>query len=53
MGYVIISALATLNSADMFTAIAVLSVTGIVLVGIFRAVERRLLRWSPEFRDVK
>lgn len=53
MGYVIISALATLNSADMFAAIVVLSVTGISLVTIFRAMERRLLRWSPEFRDLK
>jgi len=53
MGYVIISALTTLNAADMFAAIVVLSVTGISLVTIFRAVERRLLRWSPEFRDLK
>ncbi len=51
MGYVIITSLSTLNSSDMWSAIAVLSITGIALVMIFRFVERRLLKWSPEFRE--
>jgi sulfonate transport system permease protein len=51
MGYIIISSLSTLNAADMWSAIIVLSITGIVLVVIFGAIERRLLRWSPEFRE--
>ncbi len=51
MGYVIITSLSTLNSADMWSAITVLSGTGICLVMIFRAIERRVLKWSPEFRE--
>lgn len=52
MGYVIITSLATLNSTDMWSSIVVLSVTGITLVVVFSAIERRLLRWSPEFREM-
>lgn len=51
MGYIIITSLSTLNAADMWSAIVVLSITGIALVTIFGAIERRLLRWSPEFRE--
>ncbi len=51
MGYLIIVALATLNSAEMFAALTVLSVVGVVLVMVFRALERRILRWAPEFRE--
>lgn len=51
MGYVIITSLSTLNSTDMWSAITVLSVTGIILVILFKAIERRLLKWSPEFRE--
>jgi NitT/TauT family transport system permease protein len=51
MGYIIITSLSTLNAADMWSAIIVLSVTGIALVVTFGAIERRLLRWSPEFRE--
>jgi NitT/TauT family transport system permease protein len=51
MGYIIITSLSTLNAADMWSAIIVLSATGIVLVVLFSAIERRLLRWSPEFRE--
>lgn len=52
MGYLITVSLATLNSAEMFAALTVLSVVGVILVTIFRALERRVLRWSPEFREV-
>ena len=52
MGYLIIVALATLNSSEMFAALTVLCVVGVVLVTLFSMVERRLLRWAPEFRDV-
>lgn len=50
MGYLMITSLATLNSTDMFTAVVVLSAVGVALVTLIRRVERRLLRWSPEFR---
>lgn len=52
MGYLIIVALATLNSAEMFAALAVLCIVGVVLVMIFRLLERRVLRWAPEFREI-
>ena len=52
MGYIIILSLSTLNAADMWSAIVVLSITGMALVVIFGAIERRLLRWSPEFREI-
>lgn len=51
MGYLIITSLATLNAADMFAALTVLSFVGVVLVTVFQILERRLLRWSPEFRE--
>ena len=51
MGYLIIVALSTLNSAEMFAALTVLSVVGVTLVMLLRMVERRLLRWLPELRE--
>lgn len=51
MGYLIIVALSTLNSAEMFAALTVLSVVGVTLVMLFRMLEQRLLRWAPEFRE--
>ena len=51
MGYLIIVALSTLNSAEMFAALTVLSVVGVTLVMLLRMVERRLLRWAPELRE--
>jgi NitT/TauT family transport system permease protein len=51
MGYLIIVALSTLNSAEMFAALTVLSVVGVTLVVLFRMLEQRLLRWAPEFRE--
>lgn len=51
MGYVMIGALAALNATDMFAAITILSLTGLMLVYIVQAVERRILHWSSEFRD--
>lgn len=51
MGYLIITSLATLNAADMFAALTVLSLVGVILVTLFQMLERRLLRWSPEFRE--
>ena len=51
MGYLITTALATMNATDMFTTITVLGLIGIVLVNIISAVERRLLHWAPEFRQ--
>jgi NitT/TauT family transport system permease protein len=51
MGYLMITALATLNATDMFAAVTLLSLVGIGLVYLVTALERRLLHWSPEFRD--
>lgn len=51
IGYLIIVALSTLNSAEMFAALTVLSVVGVTLVMLLRLVERRLLRWAPELRE--
>ncbi|WP_459616401.1 ABC transporter permease [Bordetella sp. 2513F-2] len=51
MGYLMITALATLNATDMFAAVALLSLVGIVLVYAVTALERRLLHWAPEFRE--
>ena len=51
MGHLIIVSLAMLNAAEMFAALVLLSLVGLALVLALRVVERRLLRWSNEFRD--
>ncbi|WP_375458932.1 ABC transporter permease [uncultured Enterovirga sp.] len=51
MGYLITTALATMNASDMFATITVLGIIGIVLVTLISMVERRLLHWAPEFRQ--
>ncbi|MEP9378295.1 ABC transporter permease [Aquabacter sp. CN5-332] len=51
MGYLIVSSLSTLNASEMFAAITVLGVAGIALVSLAERVERRLLRWSPQFNE--
>lgn len=51
MGYLMITALATLNATDMFASVTLLSVVGIGLVYSVTRLERRLLHWSPEFRE--
>jgi len=51
MGYLIVTALSTLNATEMFAAITVLGLSGIALVAIAERVERRLLRWSPQFNE--
>ena len=51
MGYMMITALATLNATDMFAAVTLLSIVGIVLVYCVTWLERRLLHWAPEFRE--
>ncbi len=50
MGYLIVTSLATMNSADMFATITVLGAVGLVLVSAISLVEQRILHWSPEFR---
>lgn len=47
----IISALAALNATNMFAAIAILRLAGLVLVYSVQSVERRVLHWSTEFRE--
>ena len=51
MGYLIITSLSTLNATDMFATITLLSILGIVLVAAIRMVEKRAMRWTPEFRE--
>ncbi|MFG1426309.1 ABC transporter permease [Roseixanthobacter glucoisosaccharinicivorans] len=51
MGYLIVSSLSTLNASEMFAAITVLGLSGICLVTLAERVERRLLRWSPQFNE--
>jgi NitT/TauT family transport system permease protein len=51
MGYLIIVALSTLNSAEMFAALTILSMVGVALVMLLRRVESRLMSWAPEFRE--
>lgn len=51
MGYLMISSLGALNATDMFASITLLSLVGIGLVYIVRAIERRVLHWLPEFRE--
>jgi NitT/TauT family transport system permease protein len=51
MGYLIVTALSTLNATEMFAAITVLGLSGIALVAVAERVERRLLRWSPQFNE--
>jgi len=51
LGYLIIQSLGTLNAADMMVALLTLGVIGIVMALGIRQVERRLLRWRPEYRQ--
>ncbi|MFG1200804.1 ABC transporter permease [Xanthobacter aminoxidans] len=51
MGYLIVSSLSTLNANEMFAAITVLGLAGIALVSLAERLERRLLRWSPQFNE--
>lgn len=51
LGYLIIQSLGTLNAADMMVALLVLGVIGIVMALGIRQIERRLLRWRPEYRS--
>jgi NitT/TauT family transport system permease protein len=50
LGYLIIQSLGTLNAADMMVALISLGIIGIVMAVGIRQVERRLLRWRPEYR---
>jgi NitT/TauT family transport system permease protein len=51
IGYLMVKALASLNASEMFAAISVLGFVGVGLVSIARLAERRILHWSPEFRE--
>jgi NitT/TauT family transport system permease protein len=51
LGYLIIQSLGTLNAADMMVALVTLGVIGIVMALGIKQVERRLLRWRPEYRS--
>jgi len=50
LGYLIIQSLGTLNAADMMVALLSLGVIGIAMALVIKQVERRLLRWRPEYR---
>jgi NitT/TauT family transport system permease protein len=51
LGYLIIQSLGTLNAADMMVALVSLGIIGIVMALGIRQLERRLLRWRPEYRE--
>jgi NitT/TauT family transport system permease protein len=50
IGFLIIQSLGTLNAADMMVALVALGVIGIVMALGIKQLERRLLRWRPEYR---
>src|SRR5207237_8377144 len=50
LGFLIIQSLGTLNAADMMVALISLGVIGIVMALGIKQLERRLLRWRPEYR---
>jgi NitT/TauT family transport system permease protein len=50
LGYLIIQSLGTLNAADMMVALFVLGAIGILMALGIRQIERRLLRWRPEYQ---
>lgn len=50
LGFLIIQSLGSLNAADMMVALIALGVIGIVMAVGIKQVERRLLRWRPEYR---
>jgi NitT/TauT family transport system permease protein len=50
LGYLIIQSLGTLSAADMMVALITLGVIGVVMAIGIKQVERRLLRWRPEYR---
>jgi sulfonate transport system permease protein len=51
LGKVIIEAEATLQIADMMVALVVLMIIGVVLSGVVRLIQRRLLRWQRHQMD--
>ena len=51
LGYLIIQSLGTLNAADMMVALLSLGAIGIVMALGIKQLERRLLRWRPEYRE--
>jgi NitT/TauT family transport system permease protein len=50
LGYLITQSLGTLNAADMMVALVSLGLIGIVMALGIKQIERRLLRWRPEYR---
>jgi NitT/TauT family transport system permease protein len=50
LGCLIIQSPGTLNAADMMVALLSLGVIGIAMALVIKQVERRLLRWRPEYR---
>jgi NitT/TauT family transport system permease protein len=50
LGYLITQSLGTLNAADMMVALVSLGLIGIVMALGIKQLERRLLRWRPEYR---
>jgi NitT/TauT family transport system permease protein len=51
LGYLIIQSLGTLNAADMMVALIALGVIGIAMALGIKQIEKRLLRWRPEYRS--
>jgi NitT/TauT family transport system permease protein len=51
LGYLITQSLGTLNAADMMVALVSLGAIGIVMALGIKQIERRLLRWRPEYAE--
>jgi NitT/TauT family transport system permease protein len=51
LGFLIIQSLGTLNAADMMVALIALGVIGIAMALGIKQIEKRLLRWRPEYRS--
>jgi NitT/TauT family transport system permease protein len=51
LGYLILEAKNSLNTAELFLSIAACAVVGLVFFGIATAAERRLLHWHPSVRE--
>jgi NitT/TauT family transport system permease protein len=51
LGFLILEAKNSLNTADLFMSIAACAVLGLIFFGIATAAERRLLHWHPSVRE--
>lgn len=53
LGYVIYAAWLNLRTAELFAAVAILAVTGVVIYALLSLIEQRLLFWHESVRSVR